>query len=169
MRVLGIDCATKCGWSVVEDVSQGARKLGKDERLGAHGVLDLSGKKKSVSAVINEFVLTLPSIDVAVIELPYFDENVITLRTLARLVGRFEQVLEPLHVEVELVMATEWQHSILGSFGGKNREQLKKAAVLWARATFGVVLAEDEADAAGIATHLLRTRRFDARCASAAR
>ena len=167
MRALGLDCATKCGWSVVEDALQAARKRGQAEHLVGHGVLDLSGKKKPISTVINELVFSLPSIDVAVVELPYLDENVVTLRTLARLVGRFEHAFEPLHVGVELVMATEWQRAILGGFGGKNREGLKKAAVLWARATFGAVLTEDEADAAGIASHVLRKRSFARRLEAA--
>lgn len=150
--MLGIDCATKAGWALVESDS------GK-ERLRGHGVLDLSGKRfLLISTVINEILEVVPLVDIVAIELPYLGKNVVTLRTLARLFGRFEQAFEPTGAEIVEALATQWQHQVLGRFGGRKREGLKKASKLWARATFGVDLTEDESDAAGIAVHVLRER-----------
>lgn len=158
LRILGLDCATKCGWALVDNVS------GKERMLG-RGVMDLS---RSTWNQIHWLAMycrdpdRLP--DVVVIELPYLDKNPVTLRTLAMLAGRFQQAFEAAGIPTELLMATQWQRKILGRFGGNKREDLKKAVVLWARATFGVVLTTDEADAAGIAMCVLRERTFRARC-----
>ncbi len=160
MRALGIDCATNAGWAVVE-------RMNGRERLLDHGVLVLDGKQLPAWNPVAALALRcrkeglVP--DVVAIELPYLGKNVVTLRTLARLFGRFEQAFEPTGVEIVEIMATKWQHKVLGKFGGKKREDLKKAAVLWARATFGVPLTDDEADAAGGAVCVLRERAFAAR------
>lgn len=159
--MLGIDCATKAGWALAEN------HAGK-ETLTAHGVIDLSGKRcLSISTVIYELVRDLPLVDVVGIELPYLGKNVVTLRTLSRLFGRFEQAFEPTGAEIVEVLATKWQHRVLGTFGGRKRDDLKKASKIWARATFGVVLTEDEADAAGIAVHVLRERALAEKVARA--
>jgi Holliday junction resolvasome RuvABC endonuclease subunit len=163
LRVLGIDCATKTGWFLVDNAA------GK-ERLIGHGVLDLSRSPWTQIQWLVTHCRDLERLpDVVVIELPYLDKNPVTLRTLAMLAGRFQQAFEAAGIPTELLMATQWQRKILGRFGGKKREDLKKAAVLWARATFGEVLTTDEADAAGIATCVLRERAFanrvkEARC-----
>ena len=152
MRALGIDCATTCGWALVDNTAGKERSLGR-------GVLDLSrSTQEKVEDLANLARSMKP--DVVVVELPYLDKNVVTLRTLAMLAGRFQQAFEVAGFPVELLMATQWQSSVLGRFGGRKREGLKKAAVLWARATFGVAMTEDEADAHGIAMCVLRKRKI---------
>ena len=167
---VGIDCATKTGWAVVE------RKAGR-ERLVGRGVLDLSGASGLPSELLSLFAgrlnaeVPLAGLPVA-IELPYLGRgkalNVVTLRTLARLCGRWEQALGVYGADVELVMADAWQRRILGKFGGRKRAERKKAAKLWAAGTFGVRLTEDEADAVAIATDLLRERDTAGKLAAAA-
>jgi Holliday junction resolvasome RuvABC endonuclease subunit len=157
---LGIDCATHSGWAVVE------RKDRRESLLG-RGVLDLSGSAGLPAEVLASFVrrlnaeVPLSALPVA-IELPYLARgksmNVVVLRTLARLCGRWEQALGAYGADVELVMADAWQRRILGRFGGRKRAERKKAAKLWAAGTFGVRLTEDEADAVAIAVDLLRER-----------
>lgn len=151
-------------------------RTGGHEELLGRGVLDLSGKAGLPSAVISAFVrklaaeLVLDGVHVA-IELPYLArgkaQNVVVLRTLARFCGRWEQALEVYGAQVELVMANDWQHRLLGQFGGAKRAERKKAAKLWAKGTFGVRLTEDEADAVAIATDLLRERDLQAKVAAA--
>jgi Holliday junction resolvasome RuvABC endonuclease subunit len=132
-------------------------------------VLDLSGKKRPASALINELALVVGEVDIVAIELPYLGKNVNTLRVLARLFGRFEQAFEPTGAEIVEVTAQHWQHRILGRFGGVRRESLKPAAIMWARATFGVQLTEDEADAAGVSACVLRERAYARKIRSASR
>jgi Holliday junction resolvasome RuvABC endonuclease subunit len=156
--VLGIDCATTCGWALVSGPSG-------RERLLEHGVMDLSS---STAQVVSEFVARLRvhtnlcGLRV-VVELPYLGKNIVTLRTLARLCGRFEQSLEAAGADVDLVMADHWQRTILGKLGGHKRDDRKKAAKIWAMATFRERLTGDEADAAALATCTLRERAFERR------
>lgn len=165
MICLGIDCATKTGWALVE------RESGR-ERLLDYGVLDISGKKlpawNPVAALALRCRAPNPVPDVVAIELPYLDKNVATALLLARLCGRFEQAFGPSGAQVVVHRASEWQSKILGRFGGRTREELKKAVVLWGKATFGVQLPVDAADAAGGATHVLRSMNVRAAMARAA-
>jgi hypothetical protein len=103
-----------------------------------------------------------PAVDVVAIEDCYLDQNVDTVKILSRLVGRWQQAFEALGLETHLVLADTWQRGILTGLMGprSNREARKRAAAVWARATFGTVLEADEADAAGLATWELRQRRF---------
>ena len=170
MIAVGIDCATKSGWAVVE------RTAGRERLLG-HGVLDLSGHAGRPSELISTFAgrlakeIPLDGLPVA-IELPYLGHgkalNVVTLRTLARLCGRWEQALGVYGADVELLRASDWQRRVLGTLGGQKRADRKKAAQLWARGQFGARLSEDEADAVAIATDLLRERDMAAKIDAAA-
>jgi len=170
MIALGIDCATASGWGLV------ARE-NRRERVLDHGVADLSGKHGRPSEVISALVrriaqnAALDGLPVA-IELPYLGhgiaQNVVTLRTLARFCGRWEQAFGVYGADVELVMASDWQRRILGAFGGRKRQDRKKAAQLWVLGEFGLRLSEDGADAIGIATDLLRGRDSAARLDAAA-
>jgi hypothetical protein len=66
---------------------------------------------------------------------------------------------------VEVVRASQWQAAILGRLvGGKKRESLKPAAILWARGTLGATLDSDAADAAGIAAYALAQARAKRYC-----
>jgi Holliday junction resolvasome RuvABC endonuclease subunit len=154
---LGIDCATKSGWALVEQAKGG-------ERLVEYGVLDLD-RPDAWNPVAwlalhcrAGFTPTL-KLDAVAIELPWLGKNPHTLEVLARLCGRFEQAFEPSGADIRVVRAVEWQTAILGRFGGKTRAGLKLAAVAWAKGTFGVSLPSDAADAAGLAVFALRTAR----------
>ena len=156
MIALGIDCATKTGWALVE--SDGGH-----EKLLADGVIDLGIPdfwmeiKRLADASFWETEPKRP--DAVAIELPYMGKNAHTLEVLARMCGRFEQAFESTGAQVQVVRASQWQTSILGRFGGKTRAGLKLAAVAWAKGTFGVSLPSDAADAAGLACFALRTAR----------
>ena len=158
MIVLGVDSAfSRTGWALVE-------REDRRERLIAHGILEACD-----ADVVSEFagkMATGPlTIHTVVIEDAYLAENVDTLKALCRLVGRWQQAFEVLGLRTRLVMADVWQRGILlGLIGARSeREERKRAAQLWAKATFGEVLHSDEADAAGIATWQIRQRAFAAR------
>lgn len=160
---LGLDVATTCGCAIVS--LDGSRIC-----LLDHWVADLSGKSYPTWSVVEE-VLTRserhcpPTELVVAIEMPYLDENARTLQVLARFCGRLEQVMEAAGAEVVFANAQSWQRAILGRFGGRVREDRKKAAALWARSMFGPGLTQDEADASGLVTHVLRQRGFTSKLA----
>lgn len=164
MRCLAIDCATSSGWALVERESR-------RERVLDHGALDLSGACGHPAALISQFVRQLAAVTSleglpVAIELPYLArgkaQNVVVLRTLARLCGRWEQAVEVYGADVELIMADHWYRCVVGNPLGRKRAERKKATKLWARGTFGLHLAEDEADAVAIAVCLLRERDTEA-------
>ncbi|HJX54591.1 MAG TPA: hypothetical protein VJ801_17625 [Polyangia bacterium] len=153
---LGIDCATRTGWALVES----ARGR---ERLLECGVLDLARPDawNPVAWLALHCRAPKPAPDVVAIELPWMGKNAHTLEVLARLCGRFEQAFEAQGCPVVLVRAKTWQTAILTGLitTTSKREQCKRAARTWCKATFGVDLDEDRADAVGIATWALRTAR----------
>lgn len=155
MIVLAIDSAfTRTGWALME-------RDGRKERLIGHGLLEACD-----ADVVNEFagrMATGPlSINVVAVEDAYLGENVDTLKALSRLVGRWQQSFEVLGLKTRLVMADVWQKGILmGLITGKTeREGRKRAAQIWAQATFGEALHTDEADAVGLGAWVLRQRAF---------
>lgn len=150
MIAVGIDCATTTGWAIVERVAG-------RETLKGHGLLNLKRPdpwNPVAWLALQSRPLGGPGPDVVAIELPWLGKNPHTLEVLARYCGRFEQAFAG--VPTRLVSASEWQSKILGRFGGKKREGLKRAAVLWAKGSFGVEVSEDEADAIGLAVFALR-------------
>jgi Holliday junction resolvasome RuvABC endonuclease subunit len=158
--VLGIDSAPSCtGWALVE-------RDGPRERLIAHGLLH-SVDHEIVNEFSSRIVMCGPTVDVVVIEDAYLDENVLTVKVLSRLVGRWQQAFEALGLGTRLVMATVWQSGILKGLIGAGTDRIgrKKAAKIWSNATFGEVLNENEADATGIAVWEIRQRAFAERAA----
>jgi Holliday junction resolvasome RuvABC endonuclease subunit len=148
MIALGIDCATKTGWALVE------RTSGR-ERLLESGCLLLSGKNPGVWVTWLREERDGPQPDVVAIELPWLGKNPHTLEVLARLCGRFEQAFSGTPTRV--IRAVEWQSKMIGrKLGGKTRDGLKKASKLVAGSLFGRPLSEDESDAALMATFALR-------------
>lgn len=162
--VLGVDSAfTRTGWALVE-------REGPKERLIAHGLLEACDAE-----VVGGFAHKMatgplgPDIKMVVIEDAYLDMNVDTLKSLSRLVGRWQQAFEVLGLRTRLVMADVWQRGLLtGLITGKTeRDGRKRAAQIWAHATFGEALHTDEADAVGLAVWQLRQRAFAQRIARA--
>ena len=164
MRVLGLDVATTCGWALVDNATGKERSLGR-------GVITLARAPSDEIEKLVDYALSAPAHkpDLVVVELPYLDKNPATLLCLAMLAGRFQQAFEVAGFPVELLRATQWQRTVLGGFGGKKRDGLKKAAVLWARATFGVPMTGDEADAHGIAACVLRAKTYQGKCKTSPR
>lgn len=160
MRVLAIDSAfTRTGWGLLERDKP-------RERLIAHGILEACDAEV-VGAFAHKMATGQLAIDVVAIEDTYLGENVDTLKSLSRLVGRWQQAFESLGLKTRLVMADVWQKGILmGLITGKtDREGRKRAAQIWAKATFGEALHTDEADAVGLGAWLLRQRAFTQRVA----
>ena len=160
--VLGIDSAfTRTGWALLE-------REGPKERLIAHGLLEACDAEV-VGGFAHKMATGPLTIGMVVIEDAYLDQNVDTLKSLSRLVGRWQQAFEVLGLRTRLVMADVWQRGLLtGLISGKTeREGRKRAAQIWAHATFGEALHTDEADAVGLAVWQLRHRAHAQRVARA--
>jgi hypothetical protein len=157
--VLGIDSAELTGFAVVTS-GPGGR-----ETLLRHGVFKIRAAADVEVAVVDLVGGTLP--DLVAIEAPFIGQNVTTGLTLATLLGRWLQALEIRGVPTTTVTANVWQIGILtGLITQRSRRAERKAAACgWSKATFGVALSEDEADAAGIATWALRHARLAQRAA----
>jgi len=161
---LGIDSATRAGWGLVE-------KVPGREQLLDHGFLDLSGRSGKRAEVIEDFarriLARVDAIDLVGIEDNYLDTNedkanVVTLKALARLAGRFEQAFEALGVETVLVNPQRWAVGILSGLISprSTREARKAASTLWVRSTFKLVVGHDTADGVAIATYVARSKSF---------
>jgi hypothetical protein len=163
LRVLGLDSATRTGYGLAE--RDGAR-----ERLLAHGVLDLNRARAAFMESFADTVLEGGPVDLVAIEDNYLDTNpekanVATLKALARIVGRWEQVWEARKVKTVLVPAQRWQTGLLAGLMGPraNRDTRKRAAGLWVKATFGLELDQDACDGVCLAVWVARQRAFEAR------
>jgi Holliday junction resolvasome RuvABC endonuclease subunit len=156
VNVLGIDAATTTGWAVVGP--EGSRM-----KVLAHGRMtaDWSGIEQLLAGLV------VP-VEVAAVESPYLDKNPDTTITLARIVGRFEQVLDRRGVRTELVKAASWQQGLLDRLirPSSTRAQRKFAAKLWVRASYRLDVSEDEADAICLATWQAKHELFNARAAA---
>lgn len=157
MRILSVDNAYTAGWSVVDG-----------ERLLEHGGVDARDPLR-VNQLVGDLVARW-GLDLAVIEDAYVAHgdkaNVATTKTLCRLIGRWEMALALRAVPFEIMMADTWQRDILSGLAivtGSKRAQRKIAAVRWVRATYGVTVSQDEADAIALATHVSRRESFKAR------
>lgn len=156
VTVLAVDSAQRSGWAIVRHAR------GRD-RLLDHGIVNVRSAADVVQAV--EVLASFP-VDAIAIESPYIGVNAGTGLALAMLAGRWAQEFERRGVEVQGVLATVWQMGVLAGLISRHsgRDDRKRAAQLWARATFGAALAEDEADAAGLASFVARSRAFAGRC-----
>lgn len=161
MRILGIDSATKTGFGLVE-------RVGTKERLISYGAVDLGrGPMAAAIETFVERVIEDGPIDEVAIEDNYLaageQANVVTLKCLARLAGRWEQAFEARGIRTVLVMAQKWQTGLLGGAlmgPTANRATRKKAAGLWVKATFGVTPGEDACDGIGLAAYRARHATF---------
>lgn len=150
VRVLGLDSAERTGFALIE-------RAGGRERLVRYGVLRIQGAG-DVERAVNELALESP--DLVAIEAPFVRANAATGLTLATLLGRWLQAWERLGTPTTTVLASGWRPVILAGLCDRrsDRATCKRAARTWAKASFGVELDEDEADATGIAAWALRRR-----------
>ena len=152
MRALGVDVATRAGWSIVQ-------ADGGHESVIEHGIV--SPGEPPICQQIERVVSHARGVDLVVLERPYLDRNVATMEVLARLLGAWEHACACRGLDVVLVRASQWQSAILRGLinQASKREQRKRAARMWCRATFGLDLEDDEADGLAIATWACRQHR----------
>jgi Holliday junction resolvasome RuvABC endonuclease subunit len=150
--VLGIDSACRSGWALLD----GRRPI-KYGTVNAREPLRID----TLASLVN----SIGRPDLVAIEDSYLGENVVTLKVLSRIQGRWEQAFAQRGIPTELVMADTWQKSLLtGLITGKSKSaDRKKAAILWVRATYGLTVAEDVADGFGLATFIARRELLAAR------
>jgi hypothetical protein len=149
VTVLGLDVANSTGYALV------AGDPGGTERLLRCGVMD-ARHGGDVARGVGALARLQP--DLVAVETPYVGRSAGAALDLATLVGRWLQGWEMRTYPTVTVTASIWQLEILSGLLNQRskRATRKQAARQWARATFGVELGEDEADAAGIATWALR-------------
>lgn len=161
MIVAGIDSAARTGIAIVS--SDGRR-----ERLLWHAVREVHD-----AADIAELVAEVAErgVHLIAIESAYLGINPRTALALGERVGRWLQQIERTGGRATCVSPSIWQSGILlGLIAARStRAVRKRAARQWARATFGVELGEDEADATGIATWAARRAVMEDRTRKAAR
>lgn len=153
MLAIGADVATRTGWGCVE--SKDGREV-----LLEHGIVDAASETplwQQINAVLDRG----RHVAVVALELPFLGKNPHVLEVLARLCGQWEHACAMCGLESVLVRAKTWQTAILRGLitTSSKREQCKRAAQMWCKATFGLELEEDEVDATAIATWALRTAR----------
>ena len=141
MIVVGLDAATKTGFAVLE------RSHGR-EHVHAAGVIHVS------PANIERFAAEwAPLASLVVVEDPFMQKNVVTLKELAGIARVWEHVFAARGVAVRRCTAQSWQSAILAGLmsGRAKREERKRAAVKWARLAYRLELPEDAADGLGLA------------------
>lgn len=153
-RILSIDPARRTGWAILD--AKGRDVL----RLVATGTLRQTG-----AAHVESFAahMTRPKVrpDMAVIEDQYLGrrrQDGVVLKVLVEIRTRFSQALEARGVPVMLVMADDWQTSILSPVVGPEtrRAERKRAAALYVRKWYSRELPEDENDAVALGTYAVR-------------
>ncbi len=153
MLAIGADIASRTGWGVVEST-------GGHETALEHGIVDVAMDTplwEQIDRVLDK------GRDGAVValEMPWLGDNPHTLEVLARLTGQWEHACSMRGLEYVLVRPGQWQPAILTGLidTHSKREQRKRAARTWCRATFGLDLEDDEADGLAIATWACRQHR----------
>jgi Holliday junction resolvasome RuvABC endonuclease subunit len=135
--VVGLDSAEHSGVAVLDG-----------PRLVKAGVFR-TRTPDDVARACDAFLIFRPTL--VVIEDCYLKANDHTGIMLARLTGQWIQEISRRGFSCSLVLASTWQPAVLGCSARAKRAERKAMAVAWALKTFGKVLREDAADAAGIA------------------
>jgi Holliday junction resolvasome RuvABC endonuclease subunit len=139
MKILGIDSASTAGFCLLDGeriLEKGAIDARDPHRIDALAAL-VCGKARP---------------DLVAIEDNFLGVNVNVVKVLSRIVGRFEQAFAMRGVPTELVLASTWQRALLAGLPGGT----KRACATWVRATYGLTVPEDVADAIGLATFVAR-------------
>lgn len=153
MNVLGIDSASVSGWAQLE----GERPIGTGTvnaadllRLDAFAAFICAKSRPDLVVIEDNFVMRGPK------------ANPNTMKILSRIVGAWLLAFAVRGVTTEVLLPGVWQKGVLPNLGvGRT----KKAAAMWVKATFGLTVPEDAADALGIATHVARREQMAARLA----
>jgi hypothetical protein len=149
VTVLGIDSAELSGYAIVTRTAAG------DERLIRHGTMTVR-TGADVDRAVADLVGGAP--DVVAVEEPFaHPRHPGAGLALARLLGRWLQVLEAGGFATVTVPASMWQAGILPGVTQRTRSAERKAAAqAFALERFGVAVTEDEADAIALATWVAR-------------
>lgn len=148
--VLGLDSASTTGFALLDG-----------ERILESGTVDAREMKRI--DVLAAFMCSRARPDLVAIEDNFLGINVNTVKVLSRIVGAWELAFAVRGVPTELVMASVWQKALLAGLPGGT----KKRAATWVKATYGLKVSEDVADAIGIAAFVARREIVAARIRSA--
>jgi len=155
LKLLALDSATTTGWASLDG-----------ERLTGHGVVD-AGDLLRLDAFASIACRT-DRPDLVVIEDNFVmrgpKANPNTMKILSRIVGAWQLAFAVRGVPTEVVLPGVWQKGVLGQL---TKGGTKRAAALWVRATFGIVVSEDAADAIGLGTWVARREQLARRIRAA--
>lgn len=157
MRFIAFDQSSNCtGWSLWED-----------GHLIKHEIIDLK-KEKNSDKRFAEMVLQIYKViremkpSLVVIEEVAQQQNVLTVKILARLQGAIIGYCTAHSIAIKIVEPSHWRSVLEFQQGrGVKREDLKWQALEYVRATYGLQLPEDMAEAVCIgAAHLKETNQY---------
>lgn len=154
--VLGLDSASTTGWALVQG-----------EKLLEHGLVNASERRRQDT--LAAYVCSRHRPDIAVIEDNYFGKNVDVVKVLSRIAGAWELAFAVRGVDTRLVMGSVWQKALLTGLidNGSVSAARKAACARWVKATYGLKVSEDEADAIGLATYVAREMAYNDRLSRA--
>jgi len=151
LKVLALDSATTTGWAQLDGerlIGTGTVNAGDLLRLDAFAVFICARERPDLVVIEDNFVMRGRK------------ANPNTMKVLSRIVGAWLLAFAVRGVQTEIVMPGAWQKGVLPNLGaGKT----KMAAALWVKATYGLVVPEDIADAIGLATWIARREQLAAR------
>jgi Holliday junction resolvasome RuvABC endonuclease subunit len=151
MIVMALDSAQLTGFAIV------ARSEAGSEVLVRHGVATVRTAGDVEALVADLTAVTTP--DVVAVEEPFVHpRNPSTGLVLARLLGRWLQALELRGLPTVTIPASMWQMGLLPGISSRTPSPARKvAAQAFALDRFGVLAAEDAADAICLAAFVART------------
>ena len=147
-RLLALDQSSRItGWAVFEN-----------NALLAHGKFNLEQYevnerlvqfRKYIIDLVQEYKITQ-----AAIENIQEQNNIVTFKILAEILGVLEETLTELRIPYETVFASSWK-STLG-IKGRDRATQKRNAQIYVNSTYGIKATQDECDAISIGSHILK-------------
>jgi len=142
MRVLSVDQAKTCGWSLFDGdklISYGSKKLVGDKVTYEDVLLPA---KKFIESLIKE-----TKADVVVIESVQYQSNQATFSKLSMLLGILICLFKENEILFEVVSATKWKSFC--KIKGQRRQEQKQNTIEFVYDEYGVIVDSDTADAIG--------------------
>lgn len=147
-RLLALDQSSRItGWAVFEG-----------NALVAHGKFNLEQYeqkerlvqfRKQIIDLVTEYNITE-----AAIENIQEQNNIVTFKVLAEILGVLEETLTELKIPFETIFASSWKSTL--NIKGRDRATQKRNAQAYVNATYGIKATQDECDAISIGSHVLK-------------
>ena len=147
-RLLALDQSSRItGWAVFEN-----------NALLAYGKFNLEGYetnerlvqfREEIKKLIFDYEITE-----AAIENIQEQNNIVTFKVLAEILGVLEELLTELKIPYETVFASSWKSSL--NIKGRDRATQKRNAQAYVQNAYNIKASQDECDAISIGSHVLK-------------